>query len=435
MDTQAVQALTRFGLGRRPGEPLPSDPAAWLIGQIDGPDPARFAVTPTAIEGIRARQKDLADLRAGNMLAKGEPSRVQKLFRADAECQLANMVATDAPFRERLVWFWTNHFTVSLRNGAVHQTVGPFVRTAIRPHVTGRFHDLLLAVMRHPAMLVYLDNAGSIGPDSPIGRRTGKGLNENLARESLELHTLTPASGYTQADVTNYARILTGWSVNLRAPEPGFFFRKAAHEPGAKTVLGRTWPPGEAGGLAFLAFIADHPATHRALATRLVQYFVADVPPPDAVRQIEGVLRDTHGHLGEAAKALVKLEAAWRPQTKMRTPQDFAVAALRASGLTPEQSPNLLGSLGFLDQPLWTAPQPNGWADEAQSWATPAALLRRVDFAYNVAGRMGDADPMAVADTALGPFLKPATAETIRRAGSRREALAMVFASPEFQRR
>jgi uncharacterized protein (DUF1800 family) len=435
MDTQAAQALTRFGLGRRPGEPLPSDPAAWLIAQIDGPDPARFAVAPTAIEGIRAGQQDLADRRAGMMLAKGELSRVQKLFRADAECQAANMITTDAPFRERLVWFWTNHFTVSLRNNPVHQTVGAFVRTAIRPHVTGRFHDLLLAVVRHPAMLVYLDNAGSVGPDSPFGRRTGRGLNENLARENLELHTLTPASGYTQADVTNYARILTGWSVAANAPEPGFIFRVATHEPGAKTVLGRTWPPGEAGGLEFLAFIADHPATHHALATRLVQYFVADQPPPAAVRQIEGVLRDTHGHLGEAAKALVRLEAAWQPQTKMRTPQDFAVATLRASGLPPERSPDLLGSLYFLGQPLWSAPQPNGWPDVAQSWAMPPALLRRVDFAYNVAGRMGDADPMAVAETALGPFLKPATADSIHRAGSRREALAMVFASPEFQRR
>ena len=163
---------------------------------------------------------------------------------------------------------------------------------------------MLLAVMRHPAMLLYLDNVGSVGPDSPAGQRGKRGLNENLARECLELHTVSPAAGYTQADVTNFARVLTGWSIDLPADPPGFRFRPFAHEPGEQIVMGRRFPPGEEGGVAALHFLADHPATHRFLATKLVRHFVADDPPEDAVRRIEGVLRDSDGDLGAAAAAL-----------------------------------------------------------------------------------------------------------------------------------
>ena len=234
-------------------------------------------------------------------------------FRRDSFATFNWAVITPAPFRERLVWFWANHFTVSSRRPQCEGLIGPFVAGAIRPHVTGRFGDMLLAVVRHPAMLIYLDNVGSVGSASQTGRSGKHGLNENLGRECLELHTVTPASGYTQTDVTNFARMLTGWSVDFNSGNYGFEFRPAAHEPGSLTLMGRNFPPGEQGGIDALAFLADHPATHHNLATKLVRHFVADDAPAEDVRRIEGVLRDTRGDLGAATQALIKLDSAWRP--------------------------------------------------------------------------------------------------------------------------
>ncbi len=431
MDLQLAHALVRFGLGRRGAEPLPSDPGVWLKAQLHGPDPARFAVTPSSAAGLAALREDRQ-----NKPAPGQ-SRARAVFRQDAMAELGNALTTTAPFRERLVWFWTNHFTISLRRGQCAGVAGAFVEEAIRPYVTGRFGDMLQAVMHHPAMLMYLDNVGSVGPDSQVAERSKRGLNENLARECLELHTVSPAAGYTQADVTNFAKVLTGWSIDMRADPPGFRFRPFTHEPGEQIVMGRRFPPGEEGGVAVLTFLADHPATHRFLATKLVRHFVADDPPPDAVRRIEGVLRDTRGNLGAAAAALTTLPAAWQPQTKLRTPLDFAIASLRALDVPPPQGdpPWLIGVLAGLGQPMWTAPQPNGWPDQAADWAGPEALLRRVDWAYGLAGRITGPDPAEVAENSLGPLLQPSTLEAIHHAGSRRDALTLLLASPEFQRR
>ena len=431
MDTDIAHALVRFGLGRRGYEPLPTDPGAWARAQLSGPDLLRLPNPPSTAAGLAALHEDRQ-----NRPAPGQ-SRGLRLFRQDATAQLANALVTQAPFRERLVWFWTNHFTISLRRGECAALAGAFVEEAIRPHVTGRFADMLLAAMRHPAMLLYLDNVFSAGPDSPAGQRGKRGLNENLARECLELHTVSPAAGYTQTDVTNFARVLTGWSIDLTADPPGFRFRPFAHEPGEQFVMGRRFPSGEEGGVAVLRFLAAHPATHRFLATKLVRHFVADDPPEDAVRRIEGVLRDSDGDLGAAAAAVTTLEAAWQPLTKLRTPLDYLVATLRALE-APEPQPDppyLVGALRVLGQPMWTAPQPNGWPDSAADWAGPEALLRRIDWAYAVAGRFGDPDPTVVAAASLGTLLRPATLEAMRRAGSRRDALTLLLTSPEFQRR
>jgi uncharacterized protein (DUF1800 family) len=428
MDIRTAQALVRFGLGRRAAEPLPSDPAGWLLDQLDQPDPARFDDSPTTAKGLAALREDRE-----TKPPPGE-SRAAALFKEQAAAQLANAVTTPAPFRERLVWFWTNHFVISRRQGACAAVAAAFVEEAIRPHVTGRFGDMVLAVMRHPAMLLYLDNAGSFGPDSPLGQKTHRGLNENLARECMELHTVSPLAGYTQADVTSFAKILTGWSIDLKADPPGFRYRPFAHEPGVQTVMGQQFPPDEAGGVAALAFLADHPATHRFLATKLVRHFVADDPPPDAVRTIEAVLRDTKGDLGAASAALVKLDGAWEPGTKLRSPMDYMVASVRTLDIAPDQIP-MMGILGGLGQPLWTAPAPNGWPDRAADWAAPEAMLRRIDWASGFAGRVGDRDVVEIADNALGPLLRPETREAVHRAGSRRDAMTLLLTSPEFQRR
>jgi uncharacterized protein (DUF1800 family) len=428
MDTRTAQALVRFGLGRRGTEALPSDSAAWLLDQLHQPDPTHLDDPPTTAAGLTALREDRA-----TKPPPGE-SRVRALYKAQAAAQMANAVTTQAPFRERLVWFWTNHFVVSIRRGPCAAVAAAFVEEAIRPNVTGRFSDMVLAVMRHPAMLIYLDNATSFGPDSPLGQRTHRGLNENLARECMELHTVSPLAGYTQADVTSFARILTGWSIDLKADPPGFRYRPFAHEPGTQTVLGQQFPPDEAGGVAALAFLANHPATYRFLATKLVRHFVADDPPADAVRTIEAALRDTNGHLGATSAALIHLDAAWQPATKLRAPMEYVIAGIRTLEIPPDQIP-LLAILAGLGQPLWAAPAPNGWPDRADAWAAPEAMLRRIDWASGFAGRIGDHDVLALADTTLGPFLRPQTSEAIRHAGSRTEAMTLLLTSPEFQRR
>ena len=428
MDNTAAQALIRFGFGRRGQTALPDDPVAWLRGQLSGPD--RGPTGPSLADGFAAFKQDRAD-----PPPPGTPRRTGVLFKGEVDALVNQAITTDTPFRERLVWFWANHFTISLRGGRTAALGGDYVRTAIRPNVTGRFSDMLLAVMRHPAMLLYLDNAYSVGPNSPVGLKTGRGLNENLARECMELHTLSPASGYSQADVTNFARLITGWSVANDVEDPGFRFRPNIHEPGEISLMGQSFPAGEDGGVAALAFLADHPATHRHLATKLVQHFVADSAPPDAVRRIEGVLRDTGGDLGQAAGALVALPAAWKPLAKLRSPQDYVLAALRAIDLPDDKRPDAAAIMRGLGQPLFGAPFPIGWPDQAPDWAGPELMMRRIDWAYGFAGRSAMFDPEAVADASLGPLLSADTAQQIKRAGSRRDGLTLLFASPEFQRR
>ena len=434
MDTAAVNAAIRFGLGRTPGQDPGNDPMGWLRTQLTRPDAAPQGVGfggASVTDAFTALLLDRQEKRDGD----AGPNRARQMFRDETRALTDYAVTTGAPFRERLVWFWTNHFTISTRRGEVAPMAANYVREAIRPYVTGSFGDMLLAVMRHPAMLMYLDNAQSAGPNSVVGSRQNRGLNENLARECLELHTVSPAAGYSQADVTEFARILTGWSIERRENPLGFRFRPGVHEPGEKTLLGRRFPQGEQGGIEALAFLSVHPATHRHLATKLVRHFVADVPPPDAVRRIEGVLRDTRGNLGAASLELIRLPAAWQPLVKIRAPQDYIVAALRAADLPADRRPELQGLVAGLGQPLFGAPFPIGWPDTASEWAGPEALMRRIDWAYGFSKRPELPEPAQFAEAALGPLLSEATAAEIRRAGSRRDGLTLLLASPEMQRR
>ena len=432
MDSATAHALIRFGLGPRGTQPPTANPRAWLLGQLSVPDPALAAPGPSLIEAMLAIRDDRKMPRE-----KPAPSRSSELVRAWNATLADTLATTDTPFRERLVWFWANHFTVSQKK-ADGPLIGPYLRDAIRPHVTGRFVDMLLAVMTHPAMLVYLDNAQSVGPASPNAvARPGKfGLNENLARECLELHTLGVSSGYTQRDVTAFAAVLTGWSIEYNQAEPGFVFHAANHEPGPKTVLGQTFPPGMEGGIAALTWLGGHPATYHRVATQMVRHFVSDVPPPDAVRVIETVLADTQGNLGAAARALVALPAAWStPLAKLRTPFDWSVALARALDLPADKRADLPHWMGVLGQGMFQAPLPNGWDDTATAWSSGEGLLRRADLSWAVAGRIPDLDPNETLRAALGPLASPATTDAVRRAGSRREGLALLLAGPEFQRR
>jgi uncharacterized protein (DUF1800 family) len=424
-------ALIRFGFGPKPGEPLPADPARWLAAQLqEDPRPppggAPLAALSDAFRMVEARR---------TMPGAETQRAVANLTNSEAEAWASGCLATRTPLIERLVAFWSNHLAVSRRAGAVTAVAaGHYVREAIRPHVLGRFEDMLLAAVRHPAMLHFLTNAESIGPNSPAGRRRNRGLNENLAREILELHTVTPAAGYSQSDVTEFAKVLTGWSI--AGGWAGFEFRAAAHEPGDKTVMGQRVPEGLEGGAAFLAWLARHPATHRNLAAKLVAHFYADRPDPAMVRQVEAALRDTGGSLGAAARVLVSLpQALSAPPAKMRPPHDLALAALRAVGAPPERAGLAIQAMNRLAQPLWSPPSPKGWPDTAADWTGPEALLARVDWTYALAGRFSRTDAQAAAEAVLGRLGRDALRREIGRAGSTRDALTILLASPEFQRR
>ena len=438
MKADPVSQSARFGFGPKPVALPDGDLRPALLAELDTVDggPASSSLA-TGAEGLAA----IKQLRESRRTNDGKPAperreAVRAIAELDRTDTLARGLAATCGFRERLIAFWTNHFTVSIRQGGCRTLAGAFRREAIAPHVTGRFSDMLLAVMRHPAMLRYLENDASIGPDSRAGQRSGRGLNENLARECLELHTLSPASGYTQADVTAFAAILTGWSTQEREEPYGFLFKPNAHEPGAKTLLDVSFPEGEQGGLLALAFLADHPSTHRHVATKLVRHFGADVPDPAEVRLIEGTLRDTAGDLDAVSRALLDLASAQRPQVKFRSPQDLVLASFRALAIPASPHPDAAGMLAFLGQPLFTAPLPNGWPDTEADWLGPQSMLRRVDMAWALGGHASPAiDPADLARLTLGGALRTETAFAVGHAGSRREAVALLLASPEFQRR
>lgn len=429
MTARASHALIRFGLGGR-HDPAMEPPESWLAGQLNGPDPA--AADPAT--GTMAEGAALLVTTRDPAAEEARRARVREMTQSSNAAATETLLTTNTPFRERLVWFWANHFTISRRRISVAHMAHAYVREAIRPHVTGRFANMLHAVMRSPAMLVYLDNMYSVGPNSPAGKRQRRGLNENLARECLELHTVTQAAGYTQADVTELARVLTGWSVSFTDPA-GFRWRPETHEPGEKKFMGHPFPEGEAGITAALDFLATHPATHRNLAVKLVRHFVADDPPEPAIRRIEAVLRDTKGDLKAASLALLQLPEAWTPLTKLRAPFDYVIGVLRALDLPAPRRPDVPGVLSGLGQGYLNAPLPNGWPDTAADWASPESMIRRVDWAYAVAGRAGNLDPAELARASLGPLLPEPTLQQIARAGSRREGMTMLLAAPEFLRR
>jgi uncharacterized protein (DUF1800 family) len=368
---------------------------------------------------------------------------IQKTFRAEALARLQRAVIADCGFAERLVVVWSNHFCISANKGGLARMwAGSFEREAIRPHVFGRFADMLRAVEQHPAMLFFLDNQQSLGPNSRAGQNRNRGLNENLAREIMELHTLGVGGGYSQDDVTSLARIITGWTFagrQGRLGTPGsFVFNANAHEPGPQRLLGKVYEDnGIAQGEAALADIARHPSTAKFIATKFVRHFVADDPPPVLVARMQDVFRNTDGDLKAMATALVDSDEAWRaPQTKLRSPYEFLVATGRLLGRNPDDPGRYLGSLNLLGQPLWSPAGPNGFADTNAAWAAPEGMKLRLDISAQVASRLADTiDPRDLLDLVAADAASPETRRTIERAESRQQALALLLMSPEFQRR
>lgn len=447
-ELQAAIAVTRFGLGARSGEiqQAASDPRGWLKAQIrpGGADEPRGAAPfPTMAEGLaRLGQERMEPRRISNGDSPVHKQLIASLKREGFEEAAARFqVATSTPagFRERWSLFWANHFTVSDKSVEVAIAAGSFDRDAIRPHVFASFQDLLLASTRHPCMLMYLDQVQSKGPDSMAAWMGKGGLNENLAREIMELHTVGPDAGYTQADVTEFARALTGWSM-AGPQEPGvFLYRAAMHEPGARTIMGRRYNlGGEDQAQTILINLANDPRTSRRISRKLAAHFVADDPPPALVQRLDTAWRGSGGDLAVVAAALIDAPEGWAPQArKFKTPYEFLVSAYRAVGASPQDAVKDVGApLMALGQRPYSAPQPNGWSDLAADWAAPDAIVKRLAWAQTFASGYAPAgDPVATAEDALGARLTAPTRQAIARAESRPEALAIMLMSPEFQRR
>jgi len=431
----AFHAATRFGLGPKPGElaRIGKDPRGWLKEQLRSP------VVPDL---VRSAEDERATTRLFGRSAKEAGIRREELvrvYRDQSARRFRAHVRTDQPFYERQVLFWSNHFTVSIQRPVIAGLVNAYELEAIRPHIGGTFQDMLLAVARHPAMLLYLDNAQSVGPDSRLGVRRGKNINENLGRELMELHTLGVDGGYTQEDVIALARILTGWSLarRERAIVAEFEFHEFMHEPGPKTLLGRTFDQGGmAEGIAALTMLARHPSTARFIATKLTRHYVADDPPPGVVERLASVFVETDGHLPSVMSALVDCEEAWlHPLEKFKNSYEYCVATFRALAYEPDERQSL-GSLRALDYRVFDAPSPAGYPDVASAWAAPDAVRKRIDWAYTLARRFERyVDPRSQAAEAIGPVLSPRTRQAVAEAPSAAEGLALLLVSPELQRR
>lgn len=490
----AALAAHRFGLGEPNLEGPRNDPPGWLLAQIGPADAQRGENLATLGEGVRSYARFLQELRRvtppgatpgppGPTPAEGggEPmmaramaadtrsgeqqfaDHFRSLVQADVRAHLGTAAASTRPFAERLAMFWANHFTVSIAKASTRGLAGAFEREAIRPHIAGSFENLLRRAVTHGSMLRYLDNELSAGPHSRLVQRRARrggpadlggglnlprisGLNENLAREVLELHTLGAAShAYTQADVTAFAAVLTGWRIGAGPLVRAGLGREAAahfdpdwHEPGPKTVLGRSYPEGPEGLAAVLRDLARHPATQRFVSTKLARHFVADEPPAALVEQLVAAWQRTDGDLPTVYRALVTAPEAWAPQpAKLKTPVEFAVSTARVLGLGAQAFARFPdGGIGTMGQRPLAAPSPAGWPDRAEEWLGPDAVWKRVEWAMRLADRVGrGTDARVVAREALGPLLQPHTAREIERAADGPQALALLLLAPEFQRR
>ena len=477
----AAHLLARLTFGARPGQPAQlakTGLAAWLDVQLRPAsiaDPAgdaalapfRDALAPPAdledaaqAEAAAMASDDAADAKKAKNMAK------RTLLLETQMTAIARHVASERALLELMTDFWTNHFSVSLQKGKVRYLAADFVERAVRPHALGSFRDLLRATARHPAMLVYLDNAQSVAPrpgSKPAQR--GRGLNENYARELMELHTLGVAGGYTQDDVIAVARILSGWGVT---GDGAFAFRPQLHDEGEKRVMGQRFPAGgdEQEGVRLLDLLAAHPSTIRHVCRQLCNRLVADEPPKDAVDAAAAAWQASGGNIAAVVRAIVASPAFWRREvrgTKIKSPLELVVSAVRAVGGEVDGT-GLAKVMVKLGQPPLLAPAPTGYADTSAAWLSTAGALERMDFALGLAAErlpgvrlsldrvlpLPASEPLdawrATAlqqiDQMIAGGLGPTTRGVIERwiarpkqpQRARTLALALALASPEFQR-
>jgi uncharacterized protein (DUF1800 family) len=432
-----------------------ADPS--MTPPVTAPAPTPEAMTPEQGQVVRAERQAIMELMQAKVLRA-----------AYSERQL----------EEVMVDFWFNHFNVFVGKGQVRLYLNEYERDAIRPHVLGKFADLLHATAESPAMLFYLDNWQSSAPDGartleqngmrpgrrvnrsatladpPAAQNRRRGLNENYARELMELHTLGVEGGYTQKDVQEVARAFTGWTIATPRQGGAFRFEPRMHDVGEKNVLGRRIAAGggKKDGDEVLALLARHPSTARFIATKLARRFIADEPPKSAVERAAKRFTDTDGDIREVVRSIVtspEFFAAEAQRAKVKSPFEFVVSAVRATGTVAGNGQALVQAVRNLGMPLYGCQPPTGYADKAEAWVNSGALLNRMNFAVSLTSlrqrgsgplsRVGAQDPPAAAAavirSSLASELSESTAATVAKATTEAQALALVLGSPEFQRR
>lgn len=461
MTFSSALAEIRFGCGLSPNLPAADSPQAVLDG-LGAPDEMaqRFPIEPYSV--FRARIVELMQTRAQQRKLRGTPQErdfgkrameVNKAARDDMirwhGQSVLRWVQTRHGFRERLAAFWADHFTAVGKSGVYRRAGSPYVEEAIRPRLTGYFADLLIAASTHPLMLHYLDQHLSVGPNSEFARKAkrARGLNENLAREVMELHTLGVDGPYTQDDVRQLAKLFTGLTIDRDAE---FAFRPRLAEPGAETVLGQSYG-GDPATLeavhAVLRDLAVHPATAGHIARKLAIHFVSDRPDPGLVDHVAERYRETGGHLLSVYGALLEHPAAWAmPLQNVKPPMDFVGSACRALAVAPDHvgalpvprlAAQTMWPMGVMGQPWQTPNGPDGWPEQDDAWITPQGLSARVRWAMTVPRNLRPdlPDPRDFVAQALGDFASESVVFAARAAETRSEAIGLVLASPAFQRR
>jgi uncharacterized protein (DUF1800 family) len=463
--TSAI-AANRFGLGARPREldAIGADGREWLRAQLLTPPLlaaaalrssadilAQGLVLQREIQAARRNATAAATEAAAAVVVQKLPQYLRPIYRDEVTARFGEAVTTPRPFTERLVQFWANHFAVSVDKQYLAGLAGSFEREAIRPYVLGNFNNMLLSVETHPAMLLYLDNHQSVGPHSEVALRVQRrggprrvGINENLAREILELHTLGVGGGYTQGDVTTFAQVITGWSIAGTGGRPAgaddgkFLFRAEVHEPGAKVVLGTRYPDAGFGqGVTVLRDLAHHRSTAHFIATKLARHFIADEPPPSAVERLARTFMQTGGDLPSVYRALIDSREAWEEGlAKYKTPLDYIISGYRGLALPVATAPAPLAPFELLGQRTWQPGSPAGWPDRSADWDGASALMKRIEWADAVGQRLGNrGDASQLAAQMLGANLTDATRSAIAHAATAAQAVTLLLSAPEFMRR
>lgn len=462
----------RFGYGVYSGRPEHS--TLEMPPKIQGRYPAIKSSAKAASYVLTTRQANAKLRSSGSTKYKAALREFYQTLRKDylvnADNRLRFTINSEYSFFERLVYFWFNHFGIATKNRRSYLLVaGAFENEAIRPHVDGYFRDMLHATALHPAMLLTLNQQSSYGPNSPVGRLRGRGFNENLGRELLELYTLGADGPYTQSDVGELALLLTGMQVERK--DGIAKFRVEIAEPGRRTILGR-----EYGGAVrsasqigqVLDDLAIHPSTARYVAQKLAKHFISDTPPIEVINDLEAAFRDSNGHLPTVYGALIYHGGFVPPFQKVRTPLDFVISGLRAARApaaalddripgtnvsTQEFSGAMMGpvrldgsggevgklhrvprDLETLGHQLWGSPGPDGFPDQNTDWLNANGLAQRLIWASKTANLI-DRDPIEFASEIFGEVASPDTLNVISRAASRQEGIALALMAPQFNRR
>lgn len=436
------------------------DAQKWLIAQLDeyrlvlAPEQAQQWSSQQALteyQAYRILEKTAVDNDTKNQYKVVRKQLIEQAKSYAEQTALANINHPQA-LQSRLLDFFSNHFSVSRQNLRLNLLCPTIETEAIAPYLHLSFEDMLIAVIQHPAMLLYLNNERSMGPNSKIvkrqiakqNKRIG-GLNENLAREILELHTLGVKAAYTQTDVIELAKAISGWGVGrVDKQEPaGFKFTQNAHEPGARQILGKSYSAkNEIQGLAILRDLAQHRSSAQHICFKLAKHFISDTPSKALLESMTATWLSTQANIPAVVQALIKHPDSWNTaQRKFKTPREFVVSACRACDID-EPSPSLFSTLEILGQGLFNAGSPAGYADEQQAWLGASALNARIEWASHFANvvlkqhnKNSTFSPTRIAQQALGPYLTNVTLNMMQRAESKQQAIALFLLSPEFMRR